>query len=297
MEFFIQQLVTGLSVGGTYSLVALSFVLIFGVVNVLNIAQATSIMIAPLSYLLLVQTLAIPKLLALLLCFLLSVAFGVLVYWICVKPFLSIHRRSEYLAPFIASFGVLVFSENIIARFLGSDPRAFPSMVSNELWHIGGVALVPIQMISLASVAILVSGLVLLVGKTDFGRAIRAVAENQTVAELQGISADRIIIITIALAAVLGSAAGLLFAAGTNSVSPYMSLEYGMKGLVVMIVGGVASLPGAVAAGLILGVAEALTVGYISSSYRDVITFGMLMAMLLIKPNGLFAPVSRENRA
>jgi len=125
---------------------------------------------------------------------------------------------------------------------------------------------------------------------------MRAVAENPIVAESQGVSARRTIVVTITIATVLAAVSGILFAAGNNELSPFMGMEYGLKGLVVMIIGGVTSLPGAVVAGLLLGIAEALAVGYLSSSFSMVISFGLLFAILLARPTGLFASASREAR-
>jgi branched-chain amino acid transport system permease protein len=125
---------------------------------------------------------------------------------------------------------------------------------------------------------------------------MRSVAENRAVAEAQGISADRTTVQTVLVATFLGVVAGFLFAAGTTSVSAFVGLEYGLKGMVVMIIGGVTSLAGAVVAGLLLGVLETGITAYVSSTYQDTITFGLLFLILLIRPQGLFTILSREGR-
>ncbi|MFM9887104.1 MAG: branched-chain amino acid ABC transporter permease [Burkholderiales bacterium] len=295
MEFVVQQLISGLAMGGTYALVALGFVLIFGVLNILNIAHIQTIMLAPISFALIVGQ-GVPIAVAVVLSLAITVLFGAAVFLIGLKPFVRPGRKSTYLAPFIASFGISLFVEHLVGAQLGSDPRSFPMPTQIDLWQIGKVFIVPINVINLAIVAILLVAFALIINRTDFGRAMRAVAENAEVAAAQGISVDRTILITVIGASVLGGISGLLFAADSRIVSPFMGLDYGLKGLVVMIVGGVASPVGAVIAGLLLGVLEAVTVAYVSSVYRDVITFGLLFAVLIIRPQGLFVVASREAR-
>jgi branched-chain amino acid transport system permease protein len=295
MEFIIQQLVSGLAVGATYALVALGFVLIFGVLNILNIAHVQTIMIAPMALTLLVEH-GMPIGLAGALSLVITALFGVVVFMLGLKPFVAPGRRSTYLAPFIASFGISMLTENLVAAQIGSEPRSFPLATQLEPWQIGQVFIVPINVINLAIVLFLLVVLALVVNRTDYGRAMRAVAENPDVAAAQGISVSRIVLVTVIGASVLGGVSGLLFAADSHIVSPFMGLDYGLKGLVVMIVGGVASPVGAVIAGLSLGVLEAVTVAYVSSVYRDVITFGLLFAVLVWRPQGLFLVASREAR-
>jgi branched-chain amino acid transport system permease protein len=295
MHYLLQQLVTGLSVGGTYALVALGFVLYFGVLNILNIAHAQTLMLAPLLVVVLMQhQLAWAP--ALLLAVVATLVFGYVVYLVCMKPFTRAGREAGYLTPFIASFGVSMLVENLATAWLGSQPFPFPLRLDTELWRVAGIAVSPTQVISLAVTALLVGALAFVVNRTALGRAMRAVAENRSVAEAQGISADRTTVVTVLIATLLGVVAGLLFAAGTTSVSAFVGLEYGLKGLVAMIIGGVTSLTGALVAALLLGLLETGITAYVSSSYQDTITYGLLFLILLVRPQGLFAILSREGR-
>jgi branched-chain amino acid transport system permease protein len=295
MEFIVQQIISGLAVGSTYSLVALGFVLTFGVLNILNIAHVQTIMLAPMSIVLLVAS-GMPMVLATVLAFFIVAAFGCAVFFVGLKPFAGLGGRSTYLASFIASFGISMLVENLVGSQLGSEPRSFPLPFPTDLWHVGNIIIVPINVITLIVAAITLVGLAYIVGQTNFGREMRAVAENADVSATQGISVNRTILATVTCASLLGGLSGILFAADSHVVSPYMGFEYGLKGLVVMIVGGITSPSGAVIAGLMLGVLESVTVVYISSVYRDVVTFGLLFAVLLVRPQGLFVGVSREAR-
>ncbi len=295
MQFFAQQLITGLAVGGTYALVALGFVLIFGIANVLNIAHAESIMLPPFLMALLINQ-DVPAAAAFVAALILTVLIAAAIYASAIRPFLRPGKEGSFLAPFIASFGISLFIENILAKVFGAESLSFPIAVPRDVWRWGGVALVPMQVISMICVAVAVVALRWLVIRSSLGRAMRAVAENRVVAEAQGISVRSTILLTMIVATLLGALAGFLFAAGNNAVSPFMGMDYGLKGLIVVIIGGVTSLGGALAAGLILGIAESMTVGYISSAYSTVVSFGLLCVILVIRPRGLFTAASREGR-
>jgi branched-chain amino acid transport system permease protein len=295
MEFAVQQIISGLALGASYSLVALGFVLTFGVLNILNIAHVQTIMIAPMALALLIEA-GLPAIVAVPLALLATVLFGSLVFLLGLKPFVASRGRATYLAPFIASFGISLLVENLVATVLGSDPRPFPMPLPNDLWHVGDFEIVPTDIIGLGVVALTLVILALVVNWTNFGRAMRAVAENPDVAAAQGISVAHTVLITVMSASLLGGISGLLFAAESFSEAPFMGLDYGLKGLVVMILGGVTSPVGAVVTGLGLGVVESLTETYVSSVFRDVITFALLFAALILRPQGMFAGSSREAR-
>lgn len=295
MDYFLQQFVTGIAVGGTYALIALGFVLYFGVLNILNIAHAQTLMLAPLLLIVLLR-LPLSWPIAVLLATVITFVFSYLVYLVCMKPFTRVGREAGYLTPFIASFGVSMVVENVTTAWVGSQPLPFPLQLGGQVWRIANIAVSPMQVISLAITSVLVAALAYVVNRTAFGRAMRAVAENRSVAEAQGISADRITVLTVLVATFLGVVAGFLFAAGTTSVSAFVGLEYGLKGLIAMIIGGVTSLTGALVAALLLGLLETGITAYVSSSYQDTITFGLLFLILLVRPEGLFTIVSREGR-
>src|SRR2546425_4467037 len=149
MEFVVQQFISGLAVGATYALVALGFVLIFGVLNILNIAHVQTIMLAPISLILLVDQ-GVPLAAAAGLSLVITALFGAIVFLLGLKPFVGPGRKATYLAPFIASFGISMLVEHLVGAQIGSEPRSFPVPTQLDLWQIGPVYIVPINVINLA---------------------------------------------------------------------------------------------------------------------------------------------------
>lgn len=296
---FIQATVTGLSTGGTYALVALGFVLIFGVANVLNIAHAETVMLAPLITVVLASNLGVPVAVALVASVVLTVAAGCLVHALAVQPFVLRQRQNgkvDALAPLIATFGASLAISHAAGQYFGTSAKPFSLNLASTTWNWGGVRVAPSQLLSLTVVVFLTAAIGYLVHRSQFGRSMRAVAENPSVAESMGIDVGKIVLLTTALAAFLGGTAGLLFAAGSNSVTAFMGIAYGLKGLIVMIVGGVSSPSGAVMGGLLLGLVESYTITYISSTFVTVVTFGLLFLVLIAKPRGLVAAAAQEAR-
>lgn len=299
MDLLIQQLVSGVAVASTYALVALGFVLIFGVANVLNVAQAQTIMLAPMFVMIGMAAWHLPAVVAVIVSIAVTLAIGVLIHVCGVQPFLSRQRKggtTEPLAPLIATFGLSILVENIFASIYGTISLKFPLSISRTVWRLGSAAITPMQVISIGASLVLMIGLGLLVMKTNLGRAMRVVAESPLTAETLGISSRFIVISVSVIAAALGAIAGLLFASGTSSVSAFMGLQFGLIGLIVMIVGGVNSIPGAVLAALLIGVVQELAAGFFSTSYNDVWTFGVLIIVLIFRPQGLLVGRSKEAR-
>lgn len=299
MEYVIQLLISGIAVGGTYALVALGFVLIFGVANILNIAQSETVMLGPMIALALYETWGMGVVPAYALALALTVGAGAAIHLLGVQPFLrrqSRGLRTDPLAPLIGTFGLGLAIQHITGAFVGTAPQPFPFSVRLPVWRVQGVAIDPMHVVSLAIAAALTVTLLITINRSGFGRAMRAVAENPAVAASLGVATSATTYLTTCIAAFFGAIAGLVFATATNSVNPFMGLTYGLKGLIVMIVGGVTSVPGAIVAGVVLGVIESLVTGLVSSAYRDVWAFALLIVILLFKREGLFAGVSRVGR-
>ena len=298
MAEFLQYLISGLAQGATYALVALGFALIFGVSNILNIAHVETIMLAPAFTVILSTKAHLSSVLAVVTAFLLTVVAAVVMHGVAVQPFLNRRRGSgAMLAPLIATFGVSIFVENALAKQIGTAGAPFPLHVPTTVWHLsGGTLVAPMAVVTIVVTLVLMIALGLLITRADFGRSMRAVAENGTVARSLGISITRTILMATIIAGALGAIAGLLFSAATNSVTPTMGLDYGLIGLVALVIGGVTKLGGAVIAALGIGIVQAMSTGYLSSSYTTPITFAVMILFLIARPQGVFAGASREAR-
>ena len=298
MAQFLQYLISGVAQGATYALVALGFALIFGVSNILNIAHVETVMLAPAFAVILAAHTHLSPVLGLVIAFVLTVLAALAMHGVAVQPFLNRRRGpGSLLAPLIAALGVSIVVENVLSKQIGTSGAPFPLSVPTKVWHLpGSILLAPMDVVTICVTLILLLALGSLITRTDFGRSMRAVAENGLVARSLGISITRTVLIATIIAGSLGAIAGLLFAANTNSVTPSMGLSYGLIGLVALIIGGVTRLGGAVIAALGIGIVQAMSTGYLSSSYTTPITFGIMIVFLILRPQGVFAGVSREAR-
>ncbi|MBI2321336.1 MAG: branched-chain amino acid ABC transporter permease [Chloroflexi bacterium] len=287
---FAQQVINGLMAGSAYSLLGLGFTLIFGILNVINIAHPEVFMVGAFLGWMLVTYANANLLVAIVGATIGASIVGVLIERIAIRPV----RSALVLSPFISTAGVSIFLQQGAARVFSPEPQPYPPSMATVFHDVGGLQFSTMQVISLAVGAALMIGLKLFVDRTWLGRAIRATAMDRETASLMGVNVNTVVALTLVIASALAAVAGVLVSVAYNSTWAFMGITYGLKGMAVMVVGGVGSLEGAMAAGLILGVAEALTVGYISSSYRDGIAFIILTFILLLRPSGLFGQRERQ---
>ncbi len=290
IDLLLQQSVNGLMVGAVYALIALGFTLVFGVAGVVNMAHPDLFMIGGVAAWALAVTLHLPFPLALLGGTAAAVVAGVVIERVAIRPVSS----GEVLSPLITTIGASIFIENAGVNLVGSQAIFFPSMLPTAPLTIGPIRVTELQLIVLVAALGLAAGLRILVAQSRLGRAIRAAAENPEVAEILGVNVRAVTVLTIAIASALGGAGGVLVGQLYNAVYPLMGLDYGIKGLVVMIVGGVGSIEGVVLVGLGLGVTESLVSTVFSSAYRDAVAFTLLIVFLLVRPSGLFSRVKVE---
>lgn len=282
MSFFFQEVLGGLVAGSTYALVALGFTLVFGVLRVLNLAHPDIYMWAAFVAFAVAKSGAPPWVVAV------SAVLGGAVWGFlidrCVLRFL---RESAMATPFIATMGLSLFLQNLAVRVFGPQPLPIAQMLPRGVLHVGTFGLGYGQIITIASALALMLALWLFVERTWFGKAIRATSENAEIARALGVNADLVSMSTVVIASAFAGAAGFLIATLYGQVFAFMGVPIGLKAMVVMMVGGLGNVPGAVLGGFLLGILESLTVGYISSSYRDAIAFIVLMIVLLVRPQGL----------
>ncbi len=283
---FWQQVVNGLTLGSTYALIALGYTLIFGVLGIVNMAHGEVFMFGAFVGLLLVTTFQLNIFVAILGAMIVGCLLGVILEQAALRP---LRRRSvSHLAPLISTIGVSIFLESLALRIFGPQAQAFPASVAGQLLSIGPLKISSVQILILAVSFGLMLILRFWLQKTRIGKSLRATAENIETANLLGVNTNKIIVMTVALASGLGAVAGVLVGLAFNAVEPTMGVTMGFKGLAVLIMGGLGNVTGAMFGGIILGIAEVFSVAYGSSSYRDAVAFGIIIIILLWRPQGLF---------
>lgn len=290
---FFQQLVNGLTLGSVYAVIAIRYTLVFGVLNIVNMAHGGIIMMGAYIGLLLVTVAGWGLFPALIGAMVGGAILGYLLEVLALRPLRG--KKVTHLAPLISTIGVSIFLESAALLVFGPQTRAFPTDY-NQLMDFGLFKISEIQIISMGTAIVLMVLLTLLLNKTKIGKAVRATAENIETASLLGIHTRRIITFTVMLASALGAAAGVLIALSFNAIEPTMGTSMGFKGLAVLIMGGLGNVGGAMAGGFILGVAEVFSVAYGASSFRDAVAFGLIILILFIRPQGLFAKAGKGGR-
>ena len=282
----MQQLLNGLFLGSIYALFAVGYTLVFGVLDILNLAHQAVFMLAAFGALALVER-GLPLWAGIGAATLGAGLLGLVLERLAFRPLRG--RADSNISGLISSLAAATIFEAIAAQLFGPDISRFPfGTVTDRNLNLFGVTVSVLQLQIAATAVALMAALTLLLAKTPLGRKIRAVAESPRSARALGIDVDRIIATSFFLSSALGGAAGVLFGLAFNSISPDVGRSIELKGLAVIIVGGMGSVPGAVVAGLLLGLLEVFTVSWIGSSYRDAIFFVALFLVLLARPRGLF---------
>ncbi|HEX9149750.1 MAG TPA: branched-chain amino acid ABC transporter permease [Thermoanaerobaculia bacterium] len=296
MTTFFQQLVNGISLGSIYALIALGYTMVYGVLRLINFAHGDVYMVGAYVGYYLSRKLkgAEPSLFGALVVMLGAMVacaiLGVIIERFAYRPV----RRAARLTLLITAIGVSLFIENGAQLVFGPDPKFFPSLAPRADFIVGGVRLTSEQLTVIALSFLLMVLLRFFILKTRTGKAMRAVSFNLDAAKLMGISTDRIIAITFGLGSALAAAAGVLIGMQIPKIDPLMGINYGLKAFVAAVLGGIGNVPGAVLGGLLIGTSEVMVVGYLSSTYRDAIAFGILILVLLLRPQGILGRAQKE---
>jgi branched-chain amino acid transport system permease protein len=287
MSTFLQQVVNGISLGSTFAVFAMGCTLIFGVLNIVNMAQGAFFMGG--AYLgLEAARMGLPTPLALLVALVGGGVLGVLAELIVFRTLRA--RGGHRWMGLVASLALARLLVGVAQEIFGTQVQRYPSVdLLTIAWDIGGVRIQLLQLLILCVSIVLMALLALTLQRSSVGRAIRTVAFSEDVAKIVGVPVGRTILATFFLAGSLAGAAGLLLGMLFNVVSPFMGEHMLVKGLTVIILGGLGNVPGAVAGGFLLGLIEVFSVAYVSSSFRDAIGFGLIFLILLVKPTGLFS--------
>jgi branched-chain amino acid transport system permease protein len=281
-----QQLLNGIFLGSIYALFAVGYTLVFGVLDILNLAHQAVFMLAAFIALALVADAHLSLWSALPLAVIAGGLIGILLERIAFRPLRG--RADSNISGLISSLAMATVFEAIALQIFGPDISRFPQdTFPDRVIRIGDATASLLQLLIVGISVVLMAVLTLLLARTRLGRQIRAVAESPRAARILGVNVDRAIAMAFFLSSALGGAAGVLFGLAFNSISPDVGRGVELKGLAVIILGGMGSIPGAVIAGFALGVIEVFTVAQIGSSYRDVVSFAVLFLVLIARPRGL----------
>jgi branched-chain amino acid transport system permease protein len=283
----IEQLINGITLGSIYAIVALGFTLVFGVLGIINMAHGEIFMFGAFIGVIVTSTFKGPLWLAFAAAVLVTGIMGYLLERFALRP-LRNKQGVSHLAPLISTIGVSILLENLSHHLFGAGNHPFNNTFAEISFQIGSITVYLVQIVIFMISVILMYTLSYWLGKTKAGKALRATAENLETASLLGVDTKKTITMTVIIASAMGGIAGILVGMAFNSVTPQMGLSIGLKGLAIIILGGMGNVKGAMAGGLILGLAETFVVVYGDSGYRDAIAFAAIIVILLVRPQGLF---------
>ena len=284
----LQQLINGLTQGSLYALVAIGFVIIFGTMNLVTFAHGEVYMVGAFMGYFALTLWNLPWPVALMMGMAAGWILGVLMEKIAFRPM----RNLGHMPPLLITIGMSIILKEAVMIVWGAENRPVPSLFEQTI-QVGNSQISLLQLVIMGIVVLLIVGLQLLIQGTKIGRAMRATAQDHEAAQAMGVNADRVFNIAFALASLLGGAGGVLVGIYYNAVSATMGGTAGMKGFAACIFGGLTSIPGAILGSLIIGVVENLTVQYIASGYRDIIGFLVMVAVLIVRPQGLLGSKMR----
>jgi branched-chain amino acid transport system permease protein len=289
-----QQIINGTSLGSIYALIALGYTMVYGIVKLINFAHGDLLMVGAFVAYFVIHAMGISWY-SLVAAFAVSMAFcavmGIAIERLAYRPL----RNQPRINSLITAIGVSLILENgtRVLPFIGPNPREFP-MIKSANFVFSGIGISNIQIIVIVVSILLMIVLNYIVNSTKVGKAMRAVSFDMKASSLMGINVNFIISFTFALGSVLAAAGGILFSMAYPQVDPYMGIMPGIKAFIAAVLGGIGSIPGAMLGGFILGIAETLTKGFISSQLSDAIAFGILIIILSVKPTGIMGKNIRE---
>jgi branched-chain amino acid transport system permease protein len=280
---FFQQLINGLTTGAAYALIALGYTMIYGILGLINFAQGEIYMCGAFVAVLLLATGQANFITAFVAGMGAAALLGVVLERVAFRPL----RGAHPLVPLISAIGASIFLQSLALLLFGPNNRPFPVQFEFHTVTVGEVVISALQGAILLAALILMALLMLFVRYTRYGKAIVACALDRDTARLMGINVDRMVALTFLIGSALSGAAGIMMAIYYNATYPRMGLLPGLKAFSAAILGGVGNIPGAILGGLLLGVAESLGAGYLSSGYKDAIAFIILILVLLVRPQGI----------
>lgn len=280
---FLSNMISGLSLGSIYALIALGYTMVYGIAKMLNFAHGDIIMVGAFAAIVSVTTLGFSPIITIVICISVCVVFGILIEKLAYKPL----RTAPPLSVLITAIGVSYFLQSLALIIFGSNQRSFPKIIDVSPVHIKQLTINGEAIATLAITVIIMVCLTLFINKTKTGKAMRSVSEDKEAAELMGVNVNKTISTTFAIGSALAAIAGIFFGSTYGFIGPYSGSMPGIKAFVAAVFGGIGSIPGAMVGGILLGIIESMAKAYISTELSDAIVFGILIIVLLIKPTGL----------
>ena len=281
---FLSYLISGVSLGSVYAIIALGYTMVYGIAKMLNFAHGDVIMVGGYISLLAMSSLGLPWWVGVLLAMVVCTVLGVIIEGLAYKPL----RAAPSLAVLITAIGVSYFLQNAAQLIWGASPMSYTPIVSGSLQLFGEqLSISYVSLLTIVVCAVIMVGLTLFTSKSKMGKAMRACSEDKGAAQLMGINVNRTISLTFAIGYALAAIAGVLLCSFNTSLMPTTGSMPGIKAFTAAVFGGIGSIPGAFLGGILLGIIEALAKAYISTQLANSIVFAVLIIMLLVRPAGL----------
>ncbi len=291
MEYFVELFLSGITRGSIYALIALGYTMVYGIIGLINFAHGEIYMIGAFTSFIVATVLSIygfPLLAVVLLAgvaaAIWSSAYGFTIEKMAYKPL----RHAPRLSPLISAIGMSIFLQNYVLLAQSSDYLPYPELIPEfefmePIAHIIGSS----DLVIIITTSIVMVCLTFLIKFTQIGKAMRATAQDRTMAMLVGINVNRVISVTFIIGSALAAIGGLLIASHVGQINFYIGFIAGIKAFTAAVLGGIGSIPGAVLGSLVLGLTESFATGYVSSDYEDVFAFSLLVLILIFKPSGI----------
>ncbi|MBS6366659.1 MAG: branched-chain amino acid ABC transporter permease [Clostridiales bacterium] len=289
---FLSNLITGVSLGSIYAIIALGYTMVYGIAKMLNFAHGDVIMVGAYICFYAISSFNLPPVVGVLLAVIVCTILGVVIERLAYKPL----RSAPSLAVLITAIGVSYFLQNAALLLFSSAPKVFPSIMGDRSLQLfgGRLTISAVTIVTVVSCVVIMIVLMLFTGKTKMGKAMRACSEDKGAAQLMGISVNFTISMTFAIGSALAAVAGVLLCSAYPSLMPTTGALPGIKAFTAAVFGGIGSIPGALLGGVLLGVIETFAKAYISTQLSDAIVFAVLIIVLLVKPSGLLGKQIRE---
>ncbi len=281
MTEILQQALNGLAIGAVYTLIALGLTVVFGILGIAHFAHGSVAMFGGYLTFVFTERLGLPFFAAMGLAMLAGAVLGLLIERLAYRPV----RDAPHINAFIIALGLTMMIEGLNLLLFGADQVVIQTPYRG-VFNVAGIAIAQLRVLVILTACVLIGVIALLISRTKTGKSIRAVAQNRQAAVLMGVNVSMVSLVVFAISSALGVSAGALIGA-LLAIAPGVGEGLAVKGFAVLILGGLGSIPGAIVGGLILGVSEAMAAGFISSAYKDVIAFLVMIVVLLFRPEGL----------